>query len=295
MHCPHCRSSSVFYDGNRGEFVCTSCGLVVFDRVLESGPERRVRPGEGAERADQSSGIDFSVHDLGIGSDFRVLRDISPAKRAAFRRMRFLHRTSKATKWKDRSLREQLLVVDKICEDLSIPKGVKLEVCTLYRKAKSQGILVGRDARIVAAALVFLVCRARGLPRSDREVIQSLSRRCEIDSYRATKNLRRVLKILGKKLHVEPRKVSVQQYTMRFSSHFRFGQKEMGSVSQLLSRLSRFTRSKSPRLTAAVVIYLAAHDHARSLTMREVADAVGVSLSALSLNVKACREILAEG
>lgn len=294
MHCPHCGSSSVFYDGSRGEFVCTSCGLIVFDKVLEAGPERHIRPGEGTEHADQSAGVDFSVHDLGVGTDFRVPREASPSKRAAFRRMRFLHKTSRATKWKERSLREQLLYVDKICEELSISKGVKLEICALYRKAKSAGILKGRDARAVAVALVFLVCRARGFPRSEREIAQIISREHKIDLFRATKNLRRVSKILREKLGIEPRKVSARHYLLRFVSDFRFNQKEIATASELLSRLSNFAKSKSPRLVAAVIIYLAATEHAKPITMREVANVVGVSLSALSLNVKACREFLVE-
>ena len=138
MHCPLCSSSAVFYDGIRGEQVCTRCGFVILERQYELAPEWRRRPGEELERADMSSGIDVSQHDFGLGTKFGVSGDLPPSERARLRRMRVLQQRSRVMDWQDRSLREALIDLDKLCEDLSLPKGVKAEISMLYRRARAK-------------------------------------------------------------------------------------------------------------------------------------------------------------
>jgi transcription initiation factor TFIIB len=293
MLCPSCSNPSIFHDHGRGEFVCTSCGLVIFDRVLEPGPERYVKPGEKGARADLASGLDYSVHDLGVGSDFRVPLRTAPSKRAELRRMHFLHKTSRVTEWRERSLREALLEVDKVCEYLSIPKGVKLEVCTLYRRMKSRGLGHGRNAHLLAVATTFLVCRARGLPRTEVEAVRVLVDRYGFEKQRAVKNLHRVIKFLSEKLGLEPRRISAKEYIDRFSIQLGLGQEEIRAAHRLYSKVFRFTKSKSPRLVAAALIYLAAESQGELVALRRISEVIGVGLSSLSRGVKFYRGLLA--
>jgi len=177
MRCPSCSSSAVLYDHTRGEHVCTRCGLVILERALELGPEWRRRPGGELERADVTAVVDVTQHDLGLGSRFDMLKDVSPSWRASMRRLREWQQCSRVGSWKDRSIREAFVELDKLCEELALPKGIKAEVSVSYRRARAKRITAGRDLHQVLAVLVFITCRARGLPRTEEEILRAVAAR----------------------------------------------------------------------------------------------------------------------
>lgn len=292
MLCPHCRTPSAFYDIHRGEVVCTRCGLVIVDKAMEYGPERRAKPSESSGRADLGSGVDYTTHDLGIGSHFEVPRGLTPSQRAKLRRMHFLHRRSRASDWSDRSLREQMLMIEAFCRDLMISKNIRAEVCVLYKKTRATGLTVGRDSRIVLAALVFLVARNRGLPRTEKEILRALDSRYGLKPRRTVKVLRKTVKLFSRKLGITPHRMSCADYIAKFSAVFRFSRLERERANKICSQLAPRLKHKSPRLAAAAVLYLAGKNR-EDITMQRISDLMGVGLASLSLTVKSFREHLA--
>jgi len=75
-----------------GDEICTHCGLAVAEQVITTEPEWRSSPDDdGDARADSSTGLDITRHDLGQGSTFEIPSDggISPEYRETLRRMHF--------------------------------------------------------------------------------------------------------------------------------------------------------------------------------------------------------------
>ncbi|MFN4133493.1 MAG: TFIIB-type zinc ribbon-containing protein, partial [Candidatus Hadarchaeales archaeon] len=196
MRCPSCLSASVFYDGVRGEFVCTRCGLVVYDRVLEAGPQFFLRQMEGTSHVDSTSGEDFTLHDFGLGTTFGRSFEASPAQRARLRRLRVVHQRSRVSGWTERTLRHGFMEIDRICEDLGISKGIKAEACFIYRKARARGLLAGRQSWLVAAVAVYLALRRRGVARTEREMVEVIMRRYG-EQKNIQKNFRKIAKTIA--------------------------------------------------------------------------------------------------
>ncbi|KXB03187.1 hypothetical protein AKJ48_04145, partial [candidate division MSBL1 archaeon SCGC-AAA261O19] len=144
MNCPSCESTSVIFDEFQGEKICTRCGLVLTEKHPSLAPEWHTEPGSEAGRAEMTTGRDITRHDMGLGSEIGMGRDLSPRSRAKMRRLRKWHRRSQAVTYQEKSLRQALMDLDKLCEDLSLSKSVKAEVSSLYRKAKVAWVTPGR-------------------------------------------------------------------------------------------------------------------------------------------------------
>ncbi len=293
MRCYSCNSESVFYDHYRGEFSCTRCGLVIFDRALESGPEWRTKVGESGERADVGSGIDYTLHDLGMGSSFNLPNDVSPANRARLRRMREIQKRSKTIGWQERSLREAMIELDKICEDLSIPKGIKTEASMIYRRAKSKGLTGGRNMSQVLAAAIFLSCRLRGIARTEGEVSDSIAARYGFESKKCERTIRRIVRALKCALQLDVRRISPDEYIDKYSTKLGISRASIEKAHQIHQKFPRkFLQSKSPLFLAAIMIYLGVKETGELVTLKQVADGVGVGVSSLSQNATQFKKII---
>ncbi len=294
MRCPSCSSSAVLHDHVRGEHICTRCGLVIVERSLELEPEWRRRPGEELERADVTAGADLTLHDFGLGSKFGVSEDLPPSWRARLRRMQLWQRRSRASTWGERSLREALIELDKFCEDLALPKGIKTEISYLYRRARAARFIAGRGTHQVLAALTFITCRSRALPRTEGEVIRALVVRSGLGERDAARNLRQLTKFLAGKLRIKIPRISADDYINRFAPQLGLSRRAVEHAHKLNNALPQgFKQAKPPLLLAAIVIYLAAEITSERVTLQKIASTLGVGVSSISKNLARAREFVA--
>lgn len=291
MRCPSCSSSAVLHDQIRGECICTRCGLVVVERLLEPGPEWREKPGEELGRADVSARVDITLHDFGLGSRFGLPDDLPPSWRARLRRMQLWQRRSRVSTWGERSLREGLIEIDKLCEDLTIPKGVKAEISYLYRKARARRLVAGRETIQVLAALTFITCRSRRLPKTEGEVVRVLSARSGLGKNEALRHLRQLSKFYARELGIKIQRISADDYIHRFAPQLNLSNRTVEHASGIINAIPKeYKQAKSPLLLAAIAIYLAAERTGERVTLKEIASALGVGISSISKNLARVRE-----
>lgn len=295
MHCPSCSSSAVLYDRVRGESVCTRCGFVILDRLFELEPEWQRTLGEELERADVTTGIDVTQHDLGLGSKFWVPRNVSPSQRAFLRRLHILQQRSRVNGWEDRSLREALMELDKLCEALALPKGIKAEVSVSYRRARARRITAGRSLHQVLAALIFITCRARGLPRTEDEITRALVTRFGMKKREVTRNFRKLVKLFSRELKLKLSRISVDDYINRFASQLGLSRTAIERAYRFHKMLPQnFTQPKSPLFLAAVALYIAADSAGEELTLHKVSRVCGIGVSSLSKNATLAKQLVAK-
>jgi len=285
----------VLYDHLRGEQICTRCGLVIVERSFELEPEWRRRPGEELERADVTAGIDVTLHDFGLGSKFGVSEDLPPSWRARLRRMQLWQKRSRASTWGERSLREALIELDKFCEDLALPKGVKAEISTLYRRARAARLTGGRGTHQVLAALTFVTCRLRGLPRTEGEISRMLATRSGLGAREASNNLRRLAKFFTRKLKLKLPRISTDDYINRFATQLGLSKRAIERAHELHGALpKRFRQAKPPLLLAAAMLYLASKSAGEKVTIKKITNMMGVGVSNLSRTARSIRELVVD-
>ena len=290
MKCPSCESMGILHDRIRGEQICTRCGLVVVERLPQPAEYRWEGVGDHATGAGAAE-VDLTRHDFGLGSGFGVLRDIPPSERASLRRMRALHDRSRASRWSDRSLREALIQIDQLCEDLSLPKSVRAEISQLYRKSKAARLTTGYGTWQVSAALAFIVCRLRGLARTEDEVSGVLATRTGMGDKEAVRSLRRLSWSLARRLGLRLPNPSPGDYVDRFGSRLGFPKQAVERAHELCTKLPKRLRTKPAVLLAAAALYDAAREAGVSLTIRKTATELGVSVSGLCQTAALIREV----
>lgn len=291
MICPSCEGTGILHDRVRGEEICTRCGLVVAERVPEP-----IEYGWGAGIEEKTTGpgsieIDPTQHDFGMGSGFSISRDLPPSERANLRRMRALQKRSRAVRWSERSLREALIQIDQLCEDLSLPKGVRSEISQLYRKAKSARLTVGHGTAQICAALTFIICRLRGLARTEDEVSGALASRTKMEGKDALRSLRRLSWSLASKLGMRLPNPSPSDYLDRFGSRLELPRRAVERAHELCAKLPKGLRVKPSVLLAAATIYVAAEESGTKLTIRRIASEFGVGVSSLCQTAALMRKI----
>jgi transcription initiation factor TFIIB len=293
MHCPLCSSPAVIYDGVRGERICVRCGFVILERLCEPGPERCAGPGEETERADLSSGFDLTQHDYGLGSKFNVSWSLPPSERARLRRMQLLQQRARVLDWGDRSLREVLIELDKLCEDLSLSKGIKAEVSMHYRKVRAKRLTSGRSAHQVLAALILVTCRLRSIPRTDEEIARAVAERFGLEKSGVLKGVHRLTKLFSKELGLKLPCVSADSYIDRFAPQLGLSQRAAINAHEMLRALPKsFVQGKPPLFLAAIAIYCGANAAGEKMTLKKVAKTLGVGISSLSSSVARIRGIV---
>lgn len=68
-----------------------------------------------------------------------------------------------------RNLKRALREADRLAEELDIPRGVRTDATSLYRRIRQEGRLPGRGVEEVVAASLYLACRDHEVARSPDE------------------------------------------------------------------------------------------------------------------------------
>jgi transcription initiation factor TFIIB len=264
------------------------------EKLLEFKPEWRAEPSKEVGRADITAGVDITQHDLGLGSRLSRGGKLSPTWRARLHHLQLLQRRARATRYGEKSLREALLELDKLCEDLSLPKGIKAEVSSLYRRAKASRLTMGRGTWQVLASLTFITCRLRGVARTEAEVAEALAIRAELEGKAALRSLRQLTKLLARKMNLSVPRPVPEDYIDRFCSKLKLPKRVAARAHEICSALPSGLRGSKPAtLLAASAIYEAARFAGLNLTIRKIAKALGVGVSSLCQTAIRVREYFA--
>jgi len=251
--------------------------------MLEAGPEWRYEPGKDTGRADTGAGIDITQHDLGLGTRLGAGGDLSPSWRARLRRLRMWQDRSRASTYEEKSLREALIELDKLCEDFAIPKGVKSEISLLYRKVKASRLALGRNTWQILAALIFITCRSRGIPRTEDEMVRVLMTRANMQEKSALRGLRQLVKLFINKMKLSMPRLTPDDLLDKFASKINLPRQTIVRAQKICNVLPKKLKyTKPPTLLAAAVLYIAAKETGVDVTIRKLAEILSVGVSGLS-------------
>jgi len=184
IRCPRCGSPELILDPEAGEEVCSRCGLVVREGIVDPGPEWRAFTVEEREaRARTGLGSSYTIFDKGLSTAFYEDRDAKGRRldldtRLMMSKLRRYDNRSKMDEAWGRNLSIAMAELDRLAARLHIPEGVKEEAALIYRRALKRDLIKGRGRSIDAfvAASLYGACRRQNVPRSLREIADISSR-----------------------------------------------------------------------------------------------------------------------
>ncbi|WP_287950929.1 transcription initiation factor IIB [Acidiplasma sp.] len=276
--CPECGSSQLVRDYERGELVCSNCGLVIDDSYIDEGPEWRAFDSEQSEsRARTGSPMTYTIHDKGLSTDISWKnkdsygKSIPTRNRAQLYRLRKWQKRIKVSNAAERNLSQALQELERMASNLSIPNDVRETAAVIYRKAVKQNMIRGRSIEGVVAGSIYAACRITNVPRTLDE-IASVTRVKKKEIGRTYRIMARYLK-----LNILPSKPD--DYVNRFCSKLRLSMEARKRAEEILKMAvdNDLTSGKGPTGVAAAAIYIASLITGERRTQRAIAEVAGVT------------------
>lgn len=274
IKCPDCSSTHFFHDPDRAERICTKCGLVVEESMVDSGQDWRAFDYEQRiKRARTGAPLTHKRHDKGltteIGKGATELFKVPAKKRSQFFRIRKWQKRLLTSK--DRNMSFALSELQRLVSYLGLPKTLHEEVAKLYERALQKGLVRGRSIESIIAALVYSLAREYETPRTLTEISQA--------SGIGKRELGRTYRYISRKLDLRILPARAETYIPRFSSMLKLSDKIQMRAIRILKKAKEkdVISGKGPCGCAAAAIYIASVLEGERKTQREVADVVGVT------------------
>lgn len=272
--CPDCGNTQFTEDSTRGELVCTKCGLVAQQDIIDTGQEWRAFDSEQmSRRARSGAPLTFTKHDKGltteIGKGLGELYKVPARKRAQYYRLTKWHK--RLIKSKDRNLSFALSELQRIVSFLNLPRPIHERIARYYEEAVNKGLVRGRSIESVVASLTYAVSREFDSPRTLDEISEA--------SGVEKREIGRTYRYIARELNVRILPADPVTFIPRFCSMLGLSDKVQAKSVEILRKAKKHdvTSGKGPTGVAAAAIYIATVLIGEKRTQREVADIVGVT------------------
>jgi len=265
--CPECGSKNLIRDYERAELFCGDCGLVVAENIVDLGPEWRAFDFEQvSRRARVGAPMTYRIHDKGLST----LVTWSPTGHGQYKLKRWQQRTHIANTT-ERSFIFALSEIDRMACALRLPMNIREASSMLYRKAMKQRLIRGRSIEGIATAIIYIICRQYGVPRTLEEV-REISR---VEQ----KEISRAYRFLLRELSLKVTPASPVDFVPRFCSLLDLSSNIQSNAIEIIKRATEkeLTNGRGPIGIAAAAIYIAAILGGEHRTQKEVSDVTGVT------------------
>jgi transcription initiation factor TFIIB len=270
--CPECGSVSLVYDDQRGEIVCNDCGLIVEEKMVDTGQDAGGQFDKSDKKGRGGAPISLQKFDKGLTTNVGEISDIY--KLEAGQTRKFL----RLKKWQERvstsierNLRLAMAELRRVASFLSLPSVVRDESSRVYNFVLQRGLVRGRSMESVIAACIYAACRSYNIPRTLDEIAAA--------SDVERKEIGRTYRFIVRKLKIKVTPSSPKDYVSRFSSILHLSPKAQNEALKILKKadISELTSGRGPAGVAAAALYVAALMNDEKKTQREVADVAGIT------------------
>ncbi len=259
--------------------ICASCGLVVSDHRIDTGPEwRAFTADERDARSRTGAPSSFSIHDKGLSTMIDWRDHDSQGKRFSARRRSEIYRLRK---WQirtrvhssvDRNLAQAMAELDRLASQLGLSKAIKEQAALLYRKLIVRRLARSRSIDAMVGAAIYAACRLARAPRS----LEEIARHSRVSKKKIGQHYR----LLVEKLKLRMPISDPANYVPRFIAQLKLPGIVQKKVLEILAQAKAtkgLVTGRDPRGLAAAAIYIASILLDRRVTQRDIAMAAGVT------------------
>jgi len=270
--CPECGSVDLTYDDQKGEIVCNECGLIVEEKIVDSGQDVGGQFDKSDKKGRGGAPMSMQKYDKGLTTNVGEISDIyrleSGQTRKFLRLKKWQERVSTSI---ERNLRLAMAELRRVASFLSLPSVVRDEASRVYNFVLQRGLVRGRSMESVIAACIYAACRSYNIPRTLDEIAGA--------SDVERKEIGRTYRFIVRKLKIKVTPSSPKDYISRFASILHLSPKTQNEALKVLKRAdtSELTSGRGPAGIAAAALYVAALINDEKKTQREVADVAGIT------------------
>ncbi|MBN1215242.1 MAG: transcription initiation factor IIB [Candidatus Lokiarchaeota archaeon] len=276
--CPECRNQNLIVDIFRAEMVCNVCGLVISQKMIDSGPDWRAFSTEEAnKKARAGAPTTLTLHDKGLSTVIgwkntdAFGKKISASKKAEVYRLRKWNTRTRTNKSIDRNLAYAMNELDRFASQLNLSKELKEAIAHIYRKMANKNLIRGRSIEAMLIACIYLTCRLNNLPKTIDDFIEYAT----VDKRKIARCYKLIINELKINLHVS----SPTNFIPRFCAELKLSGKTQNKAAELLdlAKKYRITAGKAPTGLAGAALYVAAMQVGERRTQKEISQTAGVT------------------
>ena len=277
-NCPECKSKNLVHDYDSGETICGDCGLVLYEQMLDKGPEwRAFTQQEKASRSRVGMPTSYSIHDKGLSTTISQIdrdafgRKLPQSTRLQMWRLRKWQIRSRVHSSTDRNLAQAMAELERLSSKVNIAPPLKEKAAVFYRKALDKGLVRGRSINAIAAASLYAACRKSGSPKTLTEIAEA--------SLVNKKDVARCYRLLLQELDFHMPISDPLRYVSRIAEKNHVSGKTQGAAIAILrdAKQKRFSAGKDPMGMAAAALYIACVQNNEKITQKDIAEAAGVT------------------
>jgi transcription initiation factor TFIIB len=252
--------------------VCTNCGTVLKENSIDTGPEwRAFNLQQHQDLTRTGAPLTLTIHDKGLSTTISwknldgTGRRLSAEEQRRQYRLRKWQRRTNSSDSVQRNLTQALSELNKITNQLNLPKNVAETAAMIYRRAVQNQLIKGRTIQGLVAASVYTACRQCTLIRSLEDVADAAN----ISRKEAAKNYR----FLYNELKTDVPQVDRDNLISNYVSKLRISGLTEQKARKILeiAESQKLTIGKAPEGVTAACIYIACRLMEEHRTQGEIA------------------------
>lgn len=276
--CPECGCEHLISDPEAGELICKSCGMVISNTLIDSGPEwRAFNAQQRMDRPRAGAPLTLTIHDHGLSTSIGWRnRDASGNKmkgqdKYKFYRLRKWNRRSKVSDSDQRNLAKALSEMSRHAYNLNLPRNVLETASKIYRRALQGEYTRGRTIKGVAATSLYMACRQCNIIRTLDDIAEG--------STISKKEIARTYRFLLQNMDTDVPLFSHQKYISKFVSKLRLTGETEKLAKKLLRQASdmRLTCGRGPGGITAACLYISSQITGENRTQGDIAKTAQVT------------------
>ncbi|XP_037078990.1 transcription initiation factor IIB-like [Pollicipes pollicipes] len=268
--CPAHPEAHLIEDYRAGDQICSECGLVVGDRVIDVGSEWRTFSND--KNAADPSRVGGTENKLLGSSDLSTV--IGDARGAASftadGQSKYQNRRQMSSS--DRALTNAFREIALMADRISLPRTIVDRSNNLFKQVHDGRNLKGRANDAIASACLYISCRQEGVPRTFKEI-------CAVSKI-SKKEIGRCFKLILKALDTNVEMITTGDFMSRFCANLRLPNSVQRAATYIARRAAKeldIVPGRSPISVAAAAIYMASQASEDKKTQKEIGDIAGVA------------------
>lgn len=277
-----CNHTVIVTDTVSGELVCSHCGLVISEHMVDFGPEwRAFNDRKDESRAGNSTSL--AKHDQGLSTVIGYANKDATGKPLSYvmkkniRQLRVQDNRSVSTR---RNFLRAFGELYGLKDKLALPDPIVENAAYIYRKAIESDMIRGRSISAMIAASLYAACRNTETPRTLKDISKASNIRL--------KDISRCYRLLYQKLSLKMPVIDSVQCISRISSVLEVNERTKRRAVDILKLTQKHETSagKDPMGLAAAALYLACAVNGEEKTQKEIASAANVTEVTIRNRVK---------
>ena len=275
--CPSCGDRKMVTDQNTGELFCSKCGLVITDKIVDTGAEWRSFSNDEGNKARTGAGTSLTMHDRGLSTVIGAAnkdatgKPLSAGVKSSIERLRTWDSRSQAHSSADRNLRQALNEMGKLKDKLALTDAVVEKAAYIYRKSMEKKLVRGRSIQGLVAACLYASCRNTETPRTLDDIAKGINIR--------RKDVARCYRLIYRELELKMPVVDPVRGVSRIASIAELSEKSKRKAIKILNQAKDdgIVAGKDPMGIAAAALYLACISTGEVKSQKDISIASGVT------------------